>query len=239
MKYLLGIDYGTGSAKACITDENADICAYANIEYPIITLKPGWSEHDANRYWEIACELIQICLNKAKISPKNIMAIAVSSALPSMVMVDKQGKPVNNAYNLMDCRAIKEIEDVRAQFGEQHIFDITANRIEDQPMLLSLLWEKRNRPKDFERIYKILTIDGFITFKLTGEFTVHHAGAAFMNPGYDIRKKEFDSDMLNGLGISQDLLPALCSSTDIVGKVTVKAAAESGLTQGTSVAAGR
>jgi ribulokinase len=40
-KYLLGIDYGTGGAKACIINEEADVVSYAYREYPIIVQKPG------------------------------------------------------------------------------------------------------------------------------------------------------------------------------------------------------
>ena len=63
--YLLGMDYGTGGAKACIIDENADVLAYAFREYPIYTNKPGWSEHDPVLYWTIACDLIKECLKKS------------------------------------------------------------------------------------------------------------------------------------------------------------------------------
>ena len=34
-KYLIGLDYGTGSGKACIIDEEANVLAYAMREYPI------------------------------------------------------------------------------------------------------------------------------------------------------------------------------------------------------------
>ena len=57
-EYLLGIDYGTGGAKACIINGEADVLSYAYREYPIIVQKPGWSEHDPKLYWDIACEII-------------------------------------------------------------------------------------------------------------------------------------------------------------------------------------
>ena len=99
-KYLLGIDYGTGGAKAAIIDEEANILAYAYREYPIITQKPGWSEHYPVLYWTIACEIIKECIKKASIDPKDIKCIGTSSALPCMVMIDRNGNPINMAYNL-------------------------------------------------------------------------------------------------------------------------------------------
>jgi len=54
--YLLGIDFGTGGAKACIINDQADVLSYSFREYEIITDAPGWSEHDAVNYWEVACD---------------------------------------------------------------------------------------------------------------------------------------------------------------------------------------
>ena len=110
MNLLLGLDYGTGGAKATIINTEGNELSYAFEEYPILTPQPGWSEHDANLHWEVACRLIKSCIKKAKINPNNIAGIAVSSAYPSLVLVDKNIKPVHNAYNLMDKRAIKQVE---------------------------------------------------------------------------------------------------------------------------------
>ena len=44
--YLIGLDHGTGGAKACIIDDQANILAYAYREYPIYANSSGWSEHD-------------------------------------------------------------------------------------------------------------------------------------------------------------------------------------------------
>ena len=47
---LLGIDYGTGGAKACIINTDGDVLGFAFEEYPFIHEKPGWSEHDPGLY---------------------------------------------------------------------------------------------------------------------------------------------------------------------------------------------
>ena len=62
MSYFLGIDYGTGGAKACITDEEMNVKAYAFSEYEIITQNPGWSEHRIGAYWNVTCKIIRDCI---------------------------------------------------------------------------------------------------------------------------------------------------------------------------------
>ncbi len=238
-KYLLGIDYGTGGAKATIINTDGDEMSYAFEEYPILTPNPGWSEHDANLHWEVACRLIKSCIEKAEISSNEIAGIAVSSAYPSLVLVDKNIDPVHNAYNLMDKRAVKQVEWLRENIGEKKIFDISKNRLEDHPVITNLMWEKENRSDDFKKIYKALSVDGFINAKLTGKLTGHFSGAGFYGVAYNLLEKKFDVGLLDKIGISPKLFPNLYNCEDIIGTVTSEAAKETGLCEGIPVAAGQ
>jgi len=236
--YFLGIDYGTGGAKGCIADTEGNVWSYYFEEYPIITLNPGWSEHDPLLYWEVACRIIRNCISKAKIKPSDIKGIAVSCALPAMVMIDRDGNPINNAYNLMDRRSVKEVEWAKNNIGEKEIFKITANRLDDHHTAVNLLWEKINRPDDFKRIYKILTISSYINYKLTGVLGEVHQNAAFFGL-YNILQKKLDEKLLDKFGISPEIFPDLYYARDIIGEVTTNAASETGLTAGIPVCAGQ
>lgn len=237
--YLLGIDYGTGGAKVCIINLEGEVLGFTFEEYPFIHEKPGWSEHDPHLYWEICCRLIRGALAQARISPSEVRGIAVSSALPSLVMVDHKHDPINRAYNLMDRRATAEAAWLKEHIGEARIFNLSGYRLEDHPALVNLLWEKRNRPDSFKRIYKALTIDGFITLKLTGKATLHKSGGAFYGVAFNLRQLCFDEGMLDEIGIPADILPDLYPCTAIVGEVTHQAAEQTGLVAGIPVAAGQ
>lgn len=238
-EYLLGIDYGTGGAKACLINEKAEIAGYSFREYPIIQQHPGWSEHDAALYWQIACDQIKQCLNEAGASGADVKGIAVSSALPCLVMVDADGKPINNAYNLMDKRAVAEVEWVKQNIGEDRFFEITGNRLEDHPSLVNLLWERNNRPEDFKRIHKVLTIEGYINFKLTGNYTLVHQNAVFHGAAYNLRQKKYEEKLLQDVGFDPAMYPELKYCDEIIGTVTSEAASETGLAGGIPVCAGQ
>ncbi len=236
--YLLGLDYGTGGGKACIIDEEANVLAYAYREYPIYNDRPGWSEHDGELYWKVACQVIKECLEISGIQPKDIKGIGTSSALPSMVMVDKNHNPINRAYNLMDRRATEEVKWLIDNIGNEKLFAITGNRLEDHPEIVNLMWEKKNRPESFAKIYKALTIDGYIRLKLTGKATTSYSSGVFFG-AYNIHKREFDKEILNQVGIDFSIMPELFSSEALIGEVTVNAAEESGLIPGIPVCAGQ
>lgn len=237
--YLLGIDYGTGGAKACIINAEGDVLGFAFEEYPFIHEKPGWSEHDPQLYWQIACCIIRSALAQAWIRPEEIRGIAVSSALPSLVMVDAEHNPIHRAYNLMDRRATREVAWLKEQIGEERVFQISGNRLEDHPTIVNLLWERNNRPGSYRRIYKALTIDGFITLKLTGKATLNKSAAGFYGVAYDLRHLRFDERLLDEIGIDPAILPPLYNCKEIIGEVTANAAAETGLVSGIPVAAGQ
>ncbi len=158
--------------------------------------------------------------------------------MPCMVMIDKAGNPVQLAYNLMDRRAVKEVEWLKDNIGEDKIFEITGNRLEDHPSIVNLMWEKNNRPESFKQIYKALTIDGFIRFKLTGKATINYSNASF-HGGYNIREHKFDEGLLEEIGIDIKIFPEIFACEDIIGEVTEKAAAETGLVGGIPVPAGQ
>ncbi len=239
MKYFLGIDYGTGGAKACLTNSEMDVISYSFREYEIITRKPGWSEHDPDNYWDLTIELIRECLEKAKINSKDIASIATSSALPAMVMLDNKGKTINNAYNLLDRRAKKEVDLVRDTIGEKRIFDLTGNRLEDHPVLVNLLWERNNRPDSFKKIKKIYTIDSFIKYRLTGKSNINHSQGAYYGIAYDIRNNLFDQSILDIFNIDRNIIPEVTDSEEIIGYVTESAARETGLSTGIPVSSGQ
>ncbi len=237
--FLLGIDYGTGGAKATIIDAEGAVLAYAFEEYPILTPHPGWSEHDPQLYWQIACRIIRQAITQAKVHPRDIKGLAASSALPSLVMVDRQHRPVHHAYNLMDKRATEQVQWLKDHIGAERIFEISKNRLDDHPSLVNLMWEKAHRPDDFHRIDKALTIDGYITLKLTGRPTCHYSGAAFYGVAYNLLERRFERDILDRIGIPESLLPELFRCEEIVGAVTPEAADATGLAPGTPVAAGQ
>ena len=238
-KHLLGIDYGTGGAKCVVIDDQGNDLGFAFEEYPLIHEHPGWSEHEASLYWEIACRLIRGAMADAGVSGSEIGGVAVSSALPSMVMVDRDHNPVNRAYNLMDKRATDEVEWLKEQIGDDRIFKLSAYRLEDHPNLVNLLWEKRNRPDSYKRIWKVLTIDGFINLKLTGKATTHYSGAAFYGVAYDMRSGRFDEKMMSDVGLEMGMMPDLFHCDSVIGEITSRAAGETGLSAGTPVAAGQ
>jgi ribulokinase len=236
--YFLGLDLGTGGCKAALIDDQCQEMGYAFREYPIITEKPGWSEHDPQLYWQYTCEMFKEVLAKVHIQPSEIKCIAVSCALPAMVMIDRQLNPVNRSYNLMDRRAKEEVIWAKEHVGAREVYNKTGYRLDDHPSIINLLWEKHNRPDSFARIYKAVTMSGYIVMKLTGRVTCNRTETTLYG-SYDLRKERFDPEIHQKMGVDLNLFPDIFPCTEIIGEVTNEAAGECGLAAGIPVTAGQ
>lgn len=233
---LLGLDFGTGGAKICALSPSRGVVHQGYEEYPQYHDQPGHSEHDPWHYWDACRRLIRAAVDAVG---GHVVAIAVSCALPSLVLVDSHGDPLGRAINLLDRRASSEVKEVAERLGGDRIQELTGNRIEDYPSLVSLMWVAHNEPDRFERTAKALTIDGFIALRLSGRPTLNRSGAAFFGVAYDIRAGRFDQTILDELGIPSGRLPELVDCDEQIGAVDGAVAAELGLAPGCLVAGGQ
>ena len=150
MTFLLGADFGTGGAKVALINDQGEQLGYAFEEYPIHTDGPGWSEHDAPRYWEAFCRLTRQVLAESRRGTRRRSAASPSPRrCPRSSSSTRTATPLPRAYNLMDRRATAEVAWLKEHVGAERIFGVTANRLEDHPALVNLLWERNHRPERF------------------------------------------------------------------------------------------
>lgn len=100
-----------------------------------------------------------------------------------------------------------------------------------------ILWLRENEAENFAKVSLVLLPKDYIRYKLTGEKHMDvsdGAGTLLM----DVVKKDWSDALLDKLELSRDILPPLVESTAITGRVTEKAARETGLKAGTPVVAG-
>lgn len=237
--YFVGIDIGCGGAKACIIDNTGRTVGYGFKEHTItVSHADVWSETDPNEYWNNICGFLQKIITSNHLDVSQIRGVSVSSAVPAIVMLDRSGAVINRGYNFLDNRAKDVVAEMRETIGRDACFAVSAYNIDEQSITSSLLWEKKHRPQDYARIYKVLSPDGFVTYKLSGRMLANYSVGTFFGPIFDIRKKQYDHDMCQKLGVDEEKLPELYPCEQVIGGVTKEAAELTGLKEGTPVIAG-
>lgn len=235
--YLLGIDIGTSACKAALFDRKGQVLAAANGEYPVYYPEEGWAEQNPEEWWSAVCEAVRQVIRKAGIQPEEIAGVGIDGQSWSAIAIDKGGKVLTNTPIWMDTRAQSICDRLNEEIGEDEIFRIAGNSLQPSYTTAKILWYKENLPKVYSKIYKILQSNSYIAFKLTGQIS-QDLSQGYGLHCFDMRTGQWDEEMCRKMGIPRDFLPEIVPSDRIIGTVTKKAAEESGLAEGTPVAAG-
>ena len=239
MRHYLGVDVGTFETKGVIVDAAGTIVAQAARPHQMQVPQPGWAEHDAEQdWWGDFVFVTRQMLRDSGVAPSSIAAIGTSGIGPCMLPVDEQGAPLMNAVLYgVDTRAADEIAELTRDIGADTILERCGNLLTSQSVGPKILWLKRHRPEIFARTHKVLNSTSFLVHRLTGRYTVDHYSAGNVSPFYMADRLAWSDELAPGI-ISMDAMPDLTWTTEIAGTVTAKAAAETGLDEGTPVITG-
>jgi xylulokinase len=239
MTAFLGIDIGTFESKGVITDAQGRILAQAARPHRMIVPRPGWAEHRADEdWWGDFAALSRELIAQAGLPPGRIAGVAASAIGPCLLPVDAAGAPLMNGILYgVDTRAAAQIGRLTAAIGAETILSRCGNALTSQSVGPKILWLKEERPEVFARTDRVGTSTTYLTWKLTGEWVIDHYTAANFAPLYDVWRLDWTDDLAPGL-IPRSALPRLMWSGEIAGRVTLQAAAETGLAPGTPVTCG-
>ncbi len=239
MRAYLGIDIGTFESKGVLVDEQGGIICSATHPHRMLVPQPGWAEHRPREdWWGDFCYLSNSLVAQSGIAPADIRAVAASAIGPCMLPVDAAGEPLMNGVLYgVDTRAARQIVALTERIGESRLLERCGNALTSQSVGPKILWLKQERPQLFARTAKVLTSTTYLVHKLTGEYVIDHYSAANFSPLYVVDKLDWSDELASDI-IGLDKLPRLLWTTDIAGRVTDAAAAETGLAPGTPVTAG-
>lgn len=237
MSYLLGIDLGTTGVKVIAMDTAGKTAGEATEEYPLLTPRPGWAEQNPSEWWEAVKKSVRKMLRTSGINPSGIKGIGLTGQMHGAVFLDKNNSVIHPAILWCDQRTVKECAEIIERAGEERIFEITANPVLTGFQAPKILWLRKNFPSLYARVSKVLLPKDYIRFLLTGVFATDVSDASGTSL-LDVGKRRWSGEILGKLGIPEDFLPECFESVEITGKITGKAAEETGLKKGTPVAAG-
>src|ERR1035437_9033121 len=102
--YLLGIDIGTGSTKAVAVNFKGETLGVAQHYYPVKSPQPGYSEQEQELILAAFSNCISDIVKQIGDGPS---AISLSSAMHSLICVDKNGKALADMMTWADARSEK------------------------------------------------------------------------------------------------------------------------------------
>ena len=234
---LLGIDIGTTGAKCTFYDLQGHPVSTGYQEYRMIHPKEGWTEQDPHKWWRCVCDNIRLCIDSDGIDTARVAAVAVSST-NAVMLVGEDGSVVYNGIGLHDQRSEAQVRWLNEHVGADTVLKYTGNKIAKGSFALpTLRWFMDERPDLIDKAAKFLIPNGWIIYKLTGEFSIDRprSGLTLLN---DLKTGQWSDEIVSKSQIPDRLLPKIYASSEIVGTVTAAASRACGLLRGTPVCAG-
>ena len=236
MKMLLTIDIGTSSTKASLFSMDGKLLHYHQQAYRVRFPKIGWAEQDPSIWWQAVCQCSARIIKEA--GAPTITAVTVSGQTPSCVPVDETGKALRPAILWLDRRGGQQVSWLKENLGLEKAVARTGNTIDSYYGGVKWLWFKQEQPELYRRTWKIFQASSYIIFRLTNQAVLDYSQAGLCSPCFNLFNQEWDSEILQLMGIELAKLPNLGPANQIAGMVTDQAADESGIPVGTPVTMG-
>ena len=235
MEYYIGIDLGTSSVKLMLVDSEGKINSTATKEYPVIYPHSGWSEQNAEDWWNAVSEKIPELLDG--FDGQAVKGIGVAGQMHGLVVVDNEDKLIRPAILWNDGRPANETAYLNEVIGKEKLFEYTGNIAFAGFTAPKIMWLRENESENFAKISKIMLPKDYINYMLTGIHCTDYsdaAGTLFL----DVKNKRWSRDMLEICGITERQMPKLYESFEVVGMIKKDIADKFGLNPRTVVVAG-
>jgi len=230
---LLGIDLGTSSVKAVVTDAVAGVLAQAIKTYAVDHPQQGWSETNPASWWTAVVHAVRDAVAQAGVE---IAGIGLSGQMHGVVLTDDHGAPLRPAVLWSDSRAIEQLVLYRSMAPA--LRQRLANPLSPGMFGPILGWLAAHEPQTYRAARRALSPKDWIRWRLTGAVASEPSDAS-ATLLYDIPGDRWDIDVAEALGIDPHLLPPLLPHAATQSGVLLPSVATAlHLTPATPVAAG-
>lgn len=222
-KYILAFDQGTTSSRAIVFNHKSELISVAQKEFTQIFPQPGWVEHDATEIWHSQLSVATEAVIKAGLNLADIAAIGITNQRETTVVWNRQtGEPLYHAIVWQDKRTAAYCEALKQAGKHVAIQQKTGLILDAYFSATKLKWILDNVTGAREQANKgelcFGTIDSWLIWKLTkGQVHATDSSNASRTMLFNIHTLQWDADLLELFDIPASVLPAVRSSSEILG----------------------
>ena len=250
-KYVLAIDLGTSAAKVALVSIQGQVIGWESQPTTLHVLPGGGAEQDPNEWWSAILSLAKRLLAKGLVPLDDIVAVCPNTQGAGTVPVDAEGTCLGRAIIWLDTRGAEW--NARLVGGPIRLegFDVfkLARWIRltgglparsGKDFIGHVLFLKHERPEIYRGAHKLLEVDGYIDYRLTGRFiaTLDTMGMSWLTDNRDPNRIVYHDGLIAAAGIDRAKLPEIVRCTDVLGSLRPEVAQDLGLRPGVQVVAG-
>lgn len=210
MSIVIGIDIGTTSTKTVAFNGAGHLIYQANYGYSLITKETGQAEESPQDILKAVISGFEEV--KANIDITQLKGIGVSSAMHTLILINKDHQPLTNVYTWADNRSAKIFKE---KISEDNLADLTKNTgVPLHPMLplAKLLWIKTNQPRLWNETMYVIDIKSYILYQISHQYYADFATANATGL-FNVKTQTWDDQILRYLKLNPNQLPQLVDTT--------------------------
>ncbi len=232
---FIGVDLGTSAVKLLLVNEKGEILNTVSKEYPLDFPHPGWSEQKPEDWMKACMDGIPELLENQDAG--DVAGLSVAGQMHGLVILDEDDRVIRPAILWNDGRTFAEVDYLNNTIGKDKLSEWTGNIAFAGFTAPKILWVKKNEPENFARIKKIMLPKDYINYCLTGVHSCDYSDASGMLL-LDVEHKKWSAEMMDICSVSEDQMPGLYESYDVIGTIKTEIAEKLGLPEGVKVTAG-
>ena len=177
MDAYLGIDVGTGSARAGVFDHEGHLLGTAIHPIQMWRPQPDFVEQSSDDIWRACCTAVRAAVDQAAVGADQIRGIGFDATC-SLLALDADDQPVsvsptgNDEQNVivwMDHRAAEQAQ--RINTTNHEVLRFVGGVISPEMQSPKLCWLKENLPKSWQRAAMFFDLPDYLTYRATGDAT--------------------------------------------------------------------
>ncbi|GGE28129.1 gluconate kinase [Pullulanibacillus camelliae] len=212
---VVGVDIGTTSTKTAAFDENGNIFAQSSCEYPLYSDIPTRAEQNTEEIYQAVVQTLSEVVKTVTTNSGHVVAISFSSAMHSLIALDKNGSPITRSITWADQRASSEADELKHTVTGQGIYRRTGTPIHPMSPLVKLMWFKENDTNTYQKATKWIGIKEYIFYRFFGEFIVDYSIASATGL-FNLETLSWDNKALSLAGIETSQLSEPVATTHII-----------------------
>ncbi|MBP7001626.1 FGGY-family carbohydrate kinase [Amaricoccus sp.] len=249
--YYIGIDVGTGSARAGVFDAAGRMLGSAKREIAIFHASGGVVEQSSADIWAAVCTSVRGAMAEAGTDPAEVKGIGFDATCSLVVLgpggaplaVGPSEDPARDIIVWMDHRAVEQADRINATAAG--VLAYVGGAISPEMETPKLLWLRENRPATFDAAWQFLDLTDFLTWKATGSLA-RSSCTVTCKWTYLAHERRWDPAYFRAIGLGgladegfvRIGVEVVDPGAPLGQGLTAAAASELGLAPGTAVAAG-
>ncbi len=206
--WFLGIDLGTGSCKAVVVNEKAEVLGFGSSDYSASSLHEKWQEQDPSAVLDGMIHSVRAAIQASGELSGACSGMSIGGALHSLMAVDRKGNPLTGVMTWATGRAARQAESLRSASQAQELYQQTGCPIHGMYPLYKVLWLREERLEVYKKAAHFLSAKEYVFKQLTGHQVVDYclaAGSGFLN----VHDLQWNNASLDLAGIDASQLSSL------------------------------